>query len=56
MEVKAIVERQKYFFNSQKTRDIAFRKSCLKRLREELVKREKDIVKAMYDDFRKPEF
>jgi aldehyde dehydrogenase (NAD+) len=28
----------------------------LKRLRDELQKREKDIVKAMYDDFRKPEF
>jgi aldehyde dehydrogenase (NAD+) len=56
MEVQALIDRQKVFFKSQKTKDIAFRKACLKRLREELVKREKDIAKAMFDDFRKPEF
>jgi len=56
MEVHAIVERQKEFFNTQKTKDIAFRKECLVRLRTELQRREKDIAKAMYDDFRKPEF
>jgi aldehyde dehydrogenase (NAD+) len=56
MEVKAIVERQKDFFKSGKTKDVSFRKTCLKRLRNELVKREKDIAKAMYNDFRKPEF
>jgi len=56
MEINLIVEQQKDFFKSQKTKDIAFRKSCLKRLLKELLKREKDIAKAMYDDFRKPEF
>ncbi len=56
MEVQDIVDRQKEFFKSKKTKDIAFRKASLKRLLEELVKREKDIAKAMYDDFRKPEF
>lgn len=56
MEIQAIVDRQKEFFKSNKTKAIAFRKTCLKRLREELLKREKDIAKAMYDDFRKPEF
>jgi len=56
MEVQSIVDRQKDFFKSKKTRDIAFRKASLKRLREELLKREKDIAKAMFDDFRKPEF
>ncbi len=56
MEVQAIVQRQKDFFKSGKTRDINFRINCLKLLREELVKRERDIAKAMYDDFRKPEF
>jgi aldehyde dehydrogenase (NAD+) len=56
MEVQAIVDRQKDFFKSKQTKDIAFRKACLKRLLEELVKREKDIARAMYDDFRKPEF
>ena len=56
MEVQAIVDRQKDFFKSKKTKDITFRKACLIRLLDELVKREKDIAKAMYDDFRKPEF
>ena len=56
MEVQAIIQRQKDFFKSGKTKDVNFRITCLKRLRKELVKREKDIAKAMYDDFRKPEF
>jgi len=56
MEISAKVDRQKEFFKSKKTKDIAFRKECLKRLLEELLKREKEIAKAMYDDFRKPEF
>jgi aldehyde dehydrogenase (NAD+) len=56
MEISAIVQSQRKFFSSQKTKDIAFRKICLIRLRDELIKREKDIAKAMYDDFRKPEF
>jgi aldehyde dehydrogenase (NAD+) len=56
MEVSALIQTQKEFFSSQKTKEIAFRKECLIRLRDELLKREKDIAKAMYDDFRKPEF
>jgi len=56
MEIQTIVEEQKAFFKSQKTKDLAFRKDSLKRLLEELKKREKDIAKAMFDDFRKPEF
>ncbi len=56
MEVHPIVQRQKDFFKTGITKDVNFRITGLKRLREELVKREKDIAKAMYDDFRKPEF
>lgn len=56
MEIRNIVEKQKDFFKSHKTKDILFRKVLLKRLLDELVKREKDIAKAMYNDFRKPEF
>lgn len=56
MLVTSIVDRHKEFFKSGKTKDVSFRKACLIRLREELVKREKDIAKAMYEDFRKPEF
>ena len=56
MIVTSIVDRQKDFFKSGKTKDVSFRKASMIRLREELVKREKDIAKAIYDDFRKPEF
>lgn len=56
MEVQSIVDRQKEFFKSRQTKDVEFRKASLKRLHAELIKREKDIAKAMYDDFRKPEF
>ncbi len=56
MNIPALVEQQRAFFKSHKTKEIAFRKESLKKLLEELMKREKDIVKAMYDDFRKPEF
>ncbi len=56
MIVTSIVDRQKDFFKSGKTKDVSFRKASMIRLREELVKREKDTAKAMYDDFRKPEF
>ena len=56
MEVQVIVQRQKDFFKTGITRDVSFRITCLKRLREELVRREKDIAKAIYEDLRKPEF
>lgn len=56
MEIQAIVEQQRNYFGSQKTKDILFRKDCMKRLLAELLKREKDIAKAMYNDFRKSEF
>jgi len=56
MEVSAIVQRQKDFFKRTVTKKTEFRRESLIRLRAEVVKREKDIARAMYDDFRKPEF
>lgn len=56
MNIPAIVEQQRDFFKSLKTKDISFRKAALRRLQAELTFREKDIVKAIHDDFRKPEF
>ena len=56
MDIPIIVQQQKGFFKSQKTKDIVYRKASLKRLREELVKREKDITNALFADFRKSEF
>ena len=56
MEIPDIVRHQKDFFQSQQTKELEYRKTSLKRLREEIVKREKEIINALYDDFRKPEF
>ena len=56
MDITLIVQHQKDFFKSQKTKDVAYRKASLKRLSVELMKREKDITNALHADFRKPEF
>jgi len=56
MDITLLVQHQKDFFKSQKTKEIAYRKASLKRLQEELMKREKDITNALYADFRKTEF
>ena len=54
--IEAIVNSQKTYFKTQKTKDISFRKALLKQLQSELIKQEQAIVKALYDDFKKPEF
>lgn len=56
MDIPEIVQRQKDYFKTGKTKDVAFRKAMLVRLCSEIKEREKDIAKAMYNDFRKPEF
>ncbi len=54
--IKDILKRQHDFFQSQKTKDVSFRKECLKRLQKEIVKREDAICDALYADFKKPKF
>jgi aldehyde dehydrogenase (NAD+) len=54
--ISQIISKQSTFFSSQYTKDINFRKQSLKRLRNEVVKRGKDIVNALYKDLKKPEF
>jgi len=56
MEISDLVQHQKNFFNTQKSKSIDYRKKSLQKLREELVRREKDITDALFADFRKPEF
>ncbi|WP_417799700.1 aldehyde dehydrogenase [Tenacibaculum sp.] len=56
MNIPELVQSQKNYFATQQTKDISFRKSALKRLQKELITREKDIVKALHDDFKKPEY
>jgi aldehyde dehydrogenase (NAD+) len=45
---------QKAFFDSGRTRELTFRKSALKKLRDAIVKREDAICDALYADFGKP--
>ncbi|MEP4948856.1 MAG: aldehyde dehydrogenase, partial [Flavobacteriaceae bacterium] len=50
------VQRQRAFFEKQRTKEIRFRKKYLKKLQEELVSNEDAICDALYADFRKPRF
>ncbi len=56
MDITKLIQEQKTFFKSEKTKDIALIKSCLTQLKNEVTKREKDILQALYDDFKKPYF
>ncbi len=56
MNISTLVQSQKQFFSTQQTKDISFRKHALKKLQKELIRRENDIIKALYDDFKKSEY
>lgn len=55
-EISELILMQKNFFSTQKTKDISFRKKSLQKLQKEIIRREKDILKALYEDFKKPEY
>lgn len=54
--IQKIIQDQRDFFQTQQTKDVSFRKKSLKRLQEEIVKREDAICDALYADFKKPKF
>lgn len=54
--VKEIIHQQRDFFITQQTKDVSFRKKTLKRLQQEIIKREDAICEALYADFKKPKF
>jgi aldehyde dehydrogenase (NAD+) len=54
--IKKTIADQKEFFETQKTKDISFRKEHLILLQKEVVKREGDVVRALYKDFKKSEY
>ncbi|PQJ72049.1 aldehyde dehydrogenase [Polaribacter butkevichii] len=56
MDIINILQAQRNYFSTQQTKDISFRKECLKKLQKELIKREPAIIKALYDDFKKSEY
>ena len=56
MNILKIIQEQKNYFATQQTKDISNRKKLLKSLLKEITKREKDIVNALYLDFKKSEY
>ncbi|MDY0780748.1 aldehyde dehydrogenase [Tenacibaculum sp. IB213877] len=56
MNISQLVQSQKDFFATQQTKDINYRKNSLQKLLKEVIKREEDILKALYADFKKSEY
>jgi aldehyde dehydrogenase (NAD+) len=55
-EISLIFKSQHEFFATGKTFDIGYRLEILKKLRSLVIQHEQDIVDALWQDFRKPEF
>jgi aldehyde dehydrogenase (NAD+) len=55
-EIEQILENQRIFFKSGKTLDIDYRLDNLKKLKSLILTHEPDLIKALYQDFHKPEF
>lgn len=53
MDVKELVEQQRIFFNTSKTKDIQFRSQALKTLKNSILFHEQDIKDALYKDLHK---
>ena len=56
MDIPKIIHQQKVYFKNQQTKSVAFRKKTLQNLQSEILKREADISKALYSDFKKSAF
>lgn len=56
MNIENIINQQKTFFKTDKTKDVSYRKSLLKKLLIEVKKRENEITNALYKDFKKSEY
>jgi aldehyde dehydrogenase (NAD+) len=56
MEPGQIIQKQRDFFNSNKTKDIGFRIELLKKVKSLLKENEKLLCNAIYEDFGKSEF
>lgn len=54
--IKEIIKQQREYFYTQETKSISFRKAVLRKLKNEILKREKEVCNALYADFKKPEF
>jgi aldehyde dehydrogenase (NAD+) len=52
--IKSLISAQREFFKSNKTKDISFRLEMLNKLKRAVIKYQDDIIKALYDDMKKP--
>jgi len=55
-DVREILTSQRAFFATGETKDIAFRKDQLKKLRQAIIDHEQEIIDALLADFKKPPF
>ena len=56
MNISDIINKQREFFETQKTKDLEFRKQQLRKLQHVLQTNEEALLKAIYDDFGKSKF
>ncbi|MBR0574227.1 MULTISPECIES: hypothetical protein [Pasteurellaceae] len=56
MNIATIIEQQKIFFHSNQTKEISFRISQLKKLKQILKQNEAQIYQALEKDLGKPKF
>ncbi len=56
LNIPSIIETQKTFFKTQKTKDVSYRIALLKQLKLEILSREQNIYDALKKDFNKSEF
>ncbi len=56
MNFQDILTEQREFFNSQKTKNLKFRKMYLEKLKDVIIKNEDLLYKAIYEDFGKSKF
>ncbi|WP_413200193.1 aldehyde dehydrogenase [Nostoc piscinale] len=55
-KISELIKQQRQFFQTGKTKDIAFRLEKLRTLKQAIIDNEADIVQALKADFQKPEF
>lgn len=54
--LQTVIHQQRTFFNTGATKDVAFRMSQLKRLRQMVIDAKADVIKALQADLGRPEF
>ena len=55
-QISAIHSQQRFFFETGKSKEVAYRKQTLRKLKKVITRREDAICEALYSDFKKPTF